>query len=300
MEPHGTAAVSFKAETATILERAVRVLRDARQRKAAFDLEQERFELDRQKIEIEIRKLGLEERKFELEKRKVAVNLYVEDFKARWQELLNFENENNRWITLYVTALLLVISWVLNNSARYTGLAGLYSYGDNAYFVMSIAIVNAVYTFAMAFKGYQIQQIALYQYKLLAGGIFELTKVPFNEWERFRREFAKTKRGPEPIRMVYFALISSLPTIVSYTILGLYVYYQWWYQAGLNHWRSGRNWFAFGATLLVTLSLVFSWMTARLNSEWNDLLGKTEHRPNTKPLLDSIDERDRSLQLDSN
>lgn len=294
-----------------------------RQRKASFDLERERLALDREKLALEYRKLALEDRKVDLEDRKLAVNLYVEDFKARWQELLNFENENNRWITLYVTALLLVISWVLNNSGRYAGLGGLYSYSDNAYFILSIAIVNAVYTFAMAFKGYQIQQIAQYQYKFLAGQIFALTGIPFNEWERFRREeftikndsdltrrfslsrllvlFAgmKNKRGPEPIRKFYYAVVSSLPTIVSYTILGLYVFYQWGEQAGRNHWRSGRNWFAFGAFLLVTLSLVFSWMTARLNSKWDVLLNETENRLKNKSLPGSTDERDRSLQLDS-
>jgi hypothetical protein len=255
--------------------------------------------LEHNKLELERRKLALEERKLDLEDHKLAVNLYVEDFKARWQELLNFENENNRWITLYVTALLLVISWVLNNSARYSGLDGLYAYGDNAYFVMSIAIVNAVYTFAMAFKGYQIQQIAQYQYKFLAGRIFELTGVPFNEWERFRREEFSNKRGPELIRKFYYAVISSLPTIVSYTILGLYVFYQWGVQASQNHLRSGRNWFAVGAFLLVTLSLIFSWMSAQLNQKWDVLLGQTAHRPQTKSLPDSSNERDKSLQLDS-
>jgi hypothetical protein len=268
-------------------------------RRAALESERERLELEHKKLDLEHRKLALEDRKLVLENRKIAVNLYVEDFKARWQELLNFENENNRWITLYVTALLLVVSWVLNNSGRYNGLEGLYSYGDNAYFIMSIAIVNAVYTFAMAFKGYQIQQIAQYQYKFLARRIFELTGIPFNEWERFRREEFSSKRGPEPIRKVYFAVISSLPTIVSYTILGLYVFYQWGAQAGQNHWRSGRNWFALGAFLLVTLSLVFSWMSAQLNGKWDVLLGKTTHRPQNNSLPNSTNERDKSLQLDS-
>jgi magnesium-transporting ATPase (P-type) len=137
-------------------------------------LEKEQLALDRQKQE-------LEHRKFELEEKKTALNLYLEDFKARWQELLNFESENNRWTTLYVTALLLVISWILNNGGKYGGLKGLYHDGDNAYFILAIAIVNALYTFAMAFKGYQIQQIAQYQYDYLGGKMFELIQAPFNE-----------------------------------------------------------------------------------------------------------------------
>lgn len=262
-----------------------------RQRKIAFELDTNRLAIERDKLKLEESKLALEERKLALEDRKIAVNLYVEDFKARWQELLNFENENNRWITLYVTALLLVISWVLNNSGKYMGLDGLYSYSDNAYFIMSIAIVNAIYTFAMAFKGYQIQQIAQYQYKFLAGEIYDLTEVRFNDWERFRREEFASKRGPEPVRKFYYAVISSLPTIVSYTILGLYLYYQWGEQAGRNHWRSGRNWFAAGAILLVTFSLVFSWLTARLNRKWDVLLSEAEKQRNRRSRPDSPDER---------
>ena len=44
------------------------------------------------------------------DKDKLAVTVQLEDFKARWQELLNFENEVSRWSTLYVTAVIAVIS----------------------------------------------------------------------------------------------------------------------------------------------------------------------------------------------
>ncbi len=220
----------------------------------------------------------LEREKLALEERKLAVSIYLEDFKARWQELLNFENENNRWITLYVTALLLVISWILNNRDKYSGLKGLYADGDNAYFIISIAIINALYTFAMAFKGYQIQQIAQYQYEFIAENVWRTLGVPFNEWERYRRETFAGKRGPEPIRRIYYVLIGSLPTIVSYAIIGLYWSFEWWVQAGRNHWSSPRNWFSVGAFALVTCSLIFSWRTSRLNQRWDELLRKTEKR----------------------
>jgi len=242
--------------------------------------EREKLNLDQEKYALEQQKLALEHEKLALEERKLAVSIYLEDFKARWQELLNFENENNRWITLYVTALLLVISWILNNSEKYNGLRGLYGEGDNAYFIMSIAIINALYTFAMAFKGYQIQQIAQYQYEHIAGNIWDTLRVPFNEWERYRREAFARKSGPEPIRTTYYVLIGSLPTIVSYTIIGLYWAFEWWVQVGRNHWRSPRNWFSVGAFALVTCSLIFSWRTSRLNRRWDKLLRETEGRVN--------------------
>src|SRR5438128_7076123 len=108
-------------------------------------LDREKLALEREKMALEREKLALERKKLDKEDTKLAVTLYVEDFKARWQELLNFENENNRWVTLYVTALLLVISWMLSNGGKYNGLAGLYGENDNAYFIMSIAVINALY-----------------------------------------------------------------------------------------------------------------------------------------------------------
>ena len=227
---------------------------------------------------VEKEKLALEREKLTLEKKKVELNLYVEDFKARWQELLNFENENNRWTTLYVTALLLVTGWVLNNIGKYGGLKGLYAESDNAYFIMSIAIVNALYTFAMAFKGYQIQQIAQYQYDFLGGRIWKLSGTAFNEWERYRREKFGKPGGPEPIRTTYFVLISSLPTIVSYTIIVLYWFFQWWEQAAIHHWKSPRNWFSVATFALVTCSLVLSILTSKLNKRWDSILKQSIER----------------------
>lgn len=241
-------------------------------------LDREKLALEREKMALEREKLALERKKLDKEDTKLAVTLYVEDFKARWQELLNFENENNRWVTLYVTALLLVISWMLSNGGKYNGLAGLYGENDNAYFIMSIAVINALYTFSMAIKGYQIQQIAQYQFDFLAGNLWDELKVRFNDWERYRRDEFSEERGPEPIRRIYYILISLLPTLVSYTILGLYVYYEWGIQAGRHGWGSFRNWFCAAAIFLVTLSLVFAGRTTKLNKKWDKILEKAEIR----------------------
>lgn len=234
---------------------------------------------EKDKLAFEREKFALEREKFELEKKKVEIGLYVEDFKARWQELLNFENENNRWTTLYVTALLLVIGWILNNASKYGNLKNLYAESDNAYFIIGIAVVNALYTFAMAFKGYQIQQIALYQYRFLGGQIWGLSRTPFNEWERYRREKFGTDGKPERIRIAYFVLISSLPIIVSYTIIILYWVFEWQRQAQLHGWtRSFRNWFSVVAFLFVTYSLVLSLSTSKLNKRWIRTLQKSKQR----------------------
>jgi hypothetical protein len=233
--------------------------------------EDERIHLDKQKVAIELEKIALE-------KKKLAVSLHVEDFKARWQELLNFENENNRWTTLYVTALLIVIGWILNNSEKYNGLRGLYEHNDNAYFVLSIAVINALYTFSMAFKGYQIHQIAQYLYEHLGGEIWDLTTVSFNEWERYRRDKFSPNMGPEPIRRIYYSLIGSLPTVVSYVIIMLYWIYEFKSQFQHNGLISPRNWYSILVFSVVTSSLFFAYKTSSLNARWKVVLNAAEHR----------------------
>jgi hypothetical protein len=106
-------------------------------------------QIEQQKLSLERDKIVLERNKIALERDKLAVSVLIEDFKARWQELLNFENENNRWSTLYVTALMLVISWKINNSS-YKSLEELFSQGENSYFIVSLALINAIYTLSMA------------------------------------------------------------------------------------------------------------------------------------------------------
>ncbi len=207
-----------------------------------------------------------------LKRQQVEINLLVEDFKARWQELINLQNENNRWTSLYVTALLLVIGWVINNNWQHDGgFADLYARSNNSYLILTIAVVNALYAFSMAYKGYQIQQIALYQHEVLGRRIRDFA-TEFDRWERYRRMNFVTWHGQDPIRLAYFVLVKSLPLIVSYTIILMYWSYQWTTQALLYHWKSSRNWFSIGAFFLVNCALVFSLRTLKLGKLWIDVL----------------------------
>jgi len=220
----------------------------------------------------EIERLKIETKKIALEREEIEINVLVEDFKARWQELVSLNNENNRWTTLYVTALLLVIGWVINNSGQNGGgLADLYARSDNAYLILSIAVLNALYAFSMAFKGYQIQQIALYQYEVIGRRIRDLSK-DFNQWERYRRINFMIWRGYDPIRLAYSLLVKSLPFVVSYTIILLYWRYQWSTQAGLDHLKSSRNWFSFSAFFVVNCAVLFSLRTLKLGKRWTQIL----------------------------
>jgi uncharacterized membrane protein len=210
-------------------------------------------------------------------KDKIAVDALLEDLKARWQELLNFENENSRWSTLYVTALILTISWLINND-HYGSIAELIKKRENAYFIVSLALINAIYTLAMALKGYQIQQIALYLYSEVGRNISSLIGRPFNDWERWRREEFQSrgrKRKPELVRMIYYPLIGLLPSAVSITILGLYAAYAWNDKA----WYGLRNIYFYIVTALVVATGVAAIWTSGMNHRWQVVL-KTGRKAN--------------------
>jgi hypothetical protein len=224
------------------------------------------------KSDSESEKSRTENENLVLQRQEIEINLLVEDFKGRWQELQSLQNENNRWTTLYVTALLVVIGWLINhNGQKGGGLGDLYALADNSYLILSIAVVNALYAFSMAYKGYQIQQIALYQHEILVPRIRNFSP-DFDEWERYRKSKFATWHGQDPIRLGYFILVKSLPLVVSYTIILLYYGYQWETEVGLHHWRSWRNWFCAGAFILVNSAVSFSLLTLRLGKRWTKLL----------------------------
>jgi hypothetical protein len=207
-----------------------------------------------------------------LERQQVETSLLVEDFKARWQELLSLQNENNRWTSLYVTALLLVIGWVINNNWQHDGgFADLYARSNNSYLILTIAVVNALYAFSMAYKGYQIQQIALYQHEVLGRRIRDFARE-FDQWERYRRRIFVTWHGQDPIRLAYFALVKSLPLVVSYLIIVMYWSNQWTTEAQIHHWKSWRNWYSILTFLLVDCALLFSVQTLKAARRWIRIL----------------------------
>lgn len=203
-----------------------------------------------------------------MEKDKLVVTTLLEDFKARWQELLNFENENSRWQTLYVTALMLVIGWVLSNSGevgKYRTISEIFR-GDNSFFVLSLALVNAIYTLAMACKGYQIQEIAQYLYKNIGTVISRKTELHFNSWEEWRRD---EKGRPLLIRVAYYPIVGLLPTAVSTTILGLYYYHESKLPDHL-----AQNIFSVFVSVFVLLSFVIAVSTTRMNKRWTEILAE--------------------------
>lgn len=237
-------------------------------------------DLDREKLEIEKEKIQIEKEKVLLERDKLVVTALLEDFKARWQELLNFENENSRWQTLYVTALILVVAWILSNSgesSKYKNIADIFK-GDNSFLLLSLALINAIYTLAMAYKGYQIQEIAQYLYKDIGNIVSNKTLVKFNSWERWRRD--ETGK-PVFIRSFYYSVIGILPTAVSVTILILYFYYAYFeyeYFKEPNQARNKLNLFAYFVSIFVAISLLAALWTTKMNGVWTRIFAEEDNK----------------------
>lgn len=119
------------------------------------------------------------------ESARIAVDVLLEDFKARWQELLNIESEINTWAITYLTAMFLSIAWILGQKNGQI-IATLFK--EQRILILSIAVVNASYMLMLSAKDYRLQQNALYIYEVLAPRISDISGESFNTWEEWRRQ----------------------------------------------------------------------------------------------------------------
>jgi hypothetical protein len=171
-----------------------------------------------------------------------AITVLLEDFKARWQELLNTGAEVSTWSTVYYTGLVLTIGWVLGRKSR-EGVTELFSNDKpiETFLVLSLVLVNAIYILGISVKSYHIQQIALYLYEVVDKRISLLSGVPFNSWEEWRRVAFQSSGSlgrPEDVRTIYYFLMLLLPVGVSASILGMYLKHRKPWRA---YWRKGGN-----------------------------------------------------------
>lgn len=208
------------------------------------------------------------------EPNQLAVSVLLEDFKARWQELLNFESEVNRLVSLYASALILGVAWILA-ADKYKSLKQIFTTNDNAYFVLSLVFVNAAFALSTALKGYQIQQIALYIDEEIADRIKDLAGVEFNTWEVWRRRRFQGRRagGPEWVRVYFYATVSLLPLSVSGVILFLY----WYYVGSCDVWNSANNLYAYAITTLTLGHALATVSTTRINRLWKERVTALDH-----------------------
>lgn len=208
------------------------------------------------------------------DREKTAVTALLEEYKARWQQLLNLDSEVNKWTASYVIALVIGISWVLG-SERIKGLDELFSARnyDNTYFILSLALINAAYSLSLAFKGYQVQQISFYLHTVVGKDIVRLTGVPFNLWEVWRRaSFCTAGRigKSEWRRAVYYPIITLLPFAVSVSILWIYRRY-----AGTQlRWSDPHNIYFYCVVTINIIAASIAFSTIGFNTRWKQLTRK--------------------------
>lgn len=219
------------------------------------------------------------------DREKTAVTTLLEEYKARWQHLLNLDNEVNKWSASYVIALVVGISWILS-SEKFKGLDELFSARnyDNAYFILSLAVVNAAYMMSLAFKGYQIQQICYYLHTVIATDVIRLTGVTFNTWEVWRRSavFCSPKRigKSEWRRSIYYPIVTLMPFSVSVSILWMYITF-----AGKNlAWSDPHNIYFYFIVAINLLAGFIALSTAGFNKKWEILTLSTLRKSN--PLIE--------------
>jgi hypothetical protein len=211
----------------------------------------------------------------------VAVSALLEDFRARWQELLNYESEVSTWSTLYYTAFLLTIGWILGRKRDEVDSLFRTHTGITPFLVLSIALINAVYILAIAFKGYRIQQNALYLYDVVGKRITRITGEPFNTWDDWRRDhLSRTGTGTY---YSYYLLVSVLPFLVSGLILGAYRHYE---KPWKGKWREKRNFYFYFVASINGLALILSLLLSLGTfSSWRDVRQKDDtYSPNAKLL----------------
>lgn len=201
-----------------------------------------------------------------------ALMVLTEDFKARWQHFLNLDNEVNKWTASYAIALVVSISWILN-SQRFNGLDELFTARNfnNSYFILSLALVNAVYILSLAFKGYQIQQICLYLCAQVGKEIEDITGAPFNSWETWRRTYFNSPEHQGRVewrRKLYYPIVTFLPFVASVTVLGLYIKYVG-RQVG---WLDVHNLYFYFVVLINATAGVLAASTMGLNKDWEKLV----------------------------
>jgi len=145
-----------------------------------------------------------------------ALEVLLEDFKARWQELINIEGEINTWTITYLTALFLTVAWVLGQKSKET-LAVLFK--EQQLLLLSIAVINASYMLILSSKDYRLQQDALYIYQVIAPRVSEISGELFNAWEEWRRQNTLTWA-----RIVYNIILVAPAISISIYILGRYAH----------------------------------------------------------------------------
>lgn len=227
------------------------------------NLDVERIKVEKQKLEVEREKISVEKEKLKLEERKLALTALLEDFKFGWQRLLNFENENSRWISVYASALIIGLFWLLS-SKDFLNIQDMIQHGQNKYILLGLACVNSIYILSLAWRGYQFHLLAIFLYEKISPQISILSEVRFNTWWESRRPNKVSYPSIDHIVVIYYVLISVLPFTITGLILFHYYSFSWKCDPTLN-WP---NFFFYISVVLYLICTVFSALTSVMEIRW--------------------------------
>lgn len=232
------------------------------------------------------------------EREKSAVSALVEEYKVKWQLILLLEGEIKRWTASYIVALVIGIYWILS-SERIKGIYNVFwerSY-DNSYLILTLAVINASYSLAIAFKAYQIQQVYYYLHTVTGKDITKLIRLQFNSFEVWRRSglFCSPRRigKSEWRRAIYYPIITILPFGLSISILWMYIQYV---LLELKFWDI-HNIYFYLVVIYHGLVVIVAISTSSFNSKWEKL---TLEELNTNMLPNDSNEMNSKLMTKPN
>ena len=145
------------------------------------------------------------------------LDVLLEEFKARWQELLQINEQVSTWMTLYATAVLVSIGWIVAHRNE-NDLSALLKNNVSRSAILFVPVLSGVFFLAISLRGYEIHQTAQYIDEVLAPRISALTHLPFNDWDSWRRMHYVSGTAHKTA----YILMNFIPAIVS--IGGLIVY----------------------------------------------------------------------------
>lgn len=195
----------------------------------------------------------------------LQIAVLTEELRTRWQQLIQWDESVDKWMASYAIALVVGVSWILGTE-RVGDLAQFFQQrnSNNGYFILALAVVNAVYLLSIAFKGYQHNQLRIYIFTNITGPLNEISNLEANQWEKLHRRKGK----PEWRRLFYYPIMTTAPFGVSVVVLIMYYLY-----VGSKHgWFNPHNLAFYFAVLLNIAALVLSLSSTKLNKKWKEVI----------------------------
>jgi hypothetical protein len=140
----------------------------------------------------------------------------IEVFRA---EYLSIERDIQRFITIYLSAIGVGISWLIGPGKLDIAYAVSGNAGRNIFFLLALALINLVFFCLVLYKGIEIHELAQFT------TYFADERSPVDLWEQWRRSSASLTK---PMRSIVLALTSGFPGLLAVCFIGFLFYVIYW------------------------------------------------------------------------